>query len=122
MLSFGPLTNAMSGAVDPQKIEAELDHGQHAVAVEMEVHPVDRTLREAEAVRRRPPADEVGKPEAPVAFVLRRQADQLGAVARPLQVRIHRDLEIRLLEALHLLGDHRHAGGLPAKVLAEPLQ
>ena len=104
------------------EIEAELDDREDAVAVEVEVHPVDGTLSEAEAVRRRAAADEIREPETPVALVLRRESDELRAVANLLEIRVHRDLEVRLLEALDLLGDHRHARRFATEVLAKALQ
>src|SRR6266850_7226614 len=108
--------------VHRQQVQAELNHGQDAVAVEVEVHPVDRTLREAEAVWRSSAAYEVGKTETPVALVLGRQPDELRTVTGLLEVGVHRDLQVRLLETLDFLGDHWHARRFATKVLAETLQ
>jgi hypothetical protein len=88
----------------------------------MEVHPVDRTFRETKAVRGGPATHKIREAEAPLALVLGGQADKLGAVPRALEIRVHRHLQVGLLESLELLGDHGHTHRLAAEVLTEALQ
>ena len=44
------------------------------------------------------------------------------AMARSLDVRIHRDLQVRLLKPLELLRDHRHPRRFAAEMVAQALQ
>ena len=109
-------------AVGLHEVEAELHDGKNPVVVEVEVDVVDWAHGETEAVGRGPAVNEVRQAQPPVALVLRREPDEVGAVAGLLEVRIHRDLQVRLLEALEFLGDHRHPRQLSAEMVAQALQ
>ena len=109
-------------AVRLHEVETELHDRKHVIAVEVEIHVVDGTLGQTQAVRGGPAIHEVREPEPPLALVFGSKAYQLSAVAGLLDVRIHRDLQIRLLKPLEFLRDHRHPRRFATEVLAKALQ
>src|SRR5438105_4713086 len=109
-------------AVRLHEVETELHDRKHAIAVQVEVDVVHGAFGQPKAVRRRPAIHEVREAEPPLTLVLGREADELRAVARLLDVRIHRDLQIRLLETLELFGDHGHPRRFATEMRAKALQ
>src|SRR2546430_1482194 len=68
------------------------------------------------------PEAELLRAEPPVPVGPGRETDEVGAVARAVEVRVHRDLQVRLLEALEFLRDNGHPHGLAAQMVAQAFQ
>jgi hypothetical protein len=92
-------------------------HDRNAIISEVKVDVVHRSLGQTRAT-----PDQIGQAQGHEPFVLGGHTDQVRLATRPLQVVVHGNLQVGVLEGIELLGDHGQLRRLDANVHTDAIQ